>query len=134
MKRVLLIIIYMSQTDRMFINNHGVVTLQVSDESERKLRVSRFSGLGDFIVAASSRQLHVWRANEKHGKVGSFVASVAIHSTDGFPMTIDPFSNCVATASTLATAIKVWDLDRIFKCAGAQMQVRMPPLFCKALL
>ena len=98
--------------------------MQVTEESERSLRHARFSGLGDFMVAAGRRLLHVWNANEKKDRVGKLIATVEIHSADNFPMTIDPLSNCIATSSTLATAIKVWDLDRVFACAGAQMQVR----------
>ena len=100
---------------------------QVRVDSARGIRHAMFSYNGEFIVAAGDGQLHIWDSSKQ--SLGKFITSVNIHSVGGFPITVDSQRNFVATGSTLSTAVKVWDLDSIFTCGGAQLQVRSTPAF-----
>lgn len=86
---------------------------------------ARFSYDGKFLVSCESHYMHVWEANIEMPK---FIATVNIHSIDRFPISINKDSNLIATGSTLHTAIKVWNLDNIYTCSGAQIKVYENPL------
>ena len=101
-------------------------------DNARGIGHARFSSTGDFIVAVSDGHLHIWHAVKAY--MGTFIASVNIHSMGGFPITVDSQRNFVATGSTLSTAVKVWDLDKIWTCGGAQLQVRVRACLLRLIL
>jgi len=59
--------------------------------------------LCQYLIVGEDRFVHVWNATESM----SFVCSVSLHTTNGFPFTVSQTQAMLATASTIHTAVKV---------------------------
>ena len=84
---------------------------------------ARLSGDGKFIVAAAGTYMHIWCAEKV-----AYITGVNIHSIERFPISVSLQRNLIATASTLHTAIKTWDLDKIYNAKDTQLKVDTNPI------
>ena len=84
---------------------------------------ARLSNDAKFIVAAAGTYMYIWESASVR-----FLTSVNIHSIERFPIRVSGQRNLVATASTLHTAIKIWDLDKIYVTKATQLNVYTNPI------
>lgn len=82
-----------------------------------------FSGNGQFVLCGIENFLHIWRPDN-----GELVHTIPLHTTPPFPIAV--WRNFVATASTVNTAVRVWDLDNIQESKTPKIRVYEAPVDC----
>lgn len=93
----------------MTINEAKVVNVKaIGATNKTYLFGASFTYNGKYIVVGEDRFLHIWDALSL-----AFLSTIQLHSVSGFPFTVSPSLNLVAAGSTIHTAIKVWDLDKV---------------------
>ena len=102
-KRSNLILLNMSKNEAKVIN-----TKPIGATNKTYFFGATFTWSGKYIIIGEDRFLHIWDTDSL-----AFLSTINLHSVSGFPFTVSPVMNYVATASTIHTAIKVWDLNKI---------------------
>ena len=69
-----------------------------------------FNSTGKLVMAGEDQSVHIWNDDNMQ-----FLSTIVLHSIAGFPWAVSHTSNqnLIATASTIHTAINVWDLNKI---------------------
>ena len=97
------------------------------DDARRPLFISRslFSGDAQTVLASVGNYLHIWWSD-----TGLLQKTVALHTAPGYPLAVARKRNLVATASTIQTSVRVWDLDGVEETRAPCPRVYEGPIDC----
>lgn len=108
---------------RTHMKTKSIYEQGVQPSSRSLIFSSLFSGNGQFILCGLEKFLHIWRPDN-----GELVHTIPLHTTPPFPIAV--WRNLVATASTVNTAVRVWDLDNIQESKTPKIRVYEAPVDC----
>ena len=84
---------------------------------------AKFSKERQYIIAAEGHFLHIWSS-----ETCRLHSTVALHSVFQYPIAVSEQFNYVATASTIHTAIKIWNLNKVDSSEQNQLQIYESPI------
>ena len=122
-KRVILVLLNVRTYESKLLDAKQVYQRCGKNPQKLYLTGARFSKERQYVLAAEDHFLYIWSSESCQ-----VLSVVTLHSVYTFPMAVSEHANLVATGSTIHTAIKVWNLNKIESHDENQLQIYENPI------